>query len=56
MVDALTGEMADPSAISARLDGTALSIDFRIPPAGNGGDGATSAQLAYLVVSPRSAT
>ena len=55
MVDALTGEAADASAISARSDGSAMSIDFRIPDAGNGGDGAKRAHLAYLVVSPRAA-
>jgi hypothetical protein len=50
MVDALTGEAA---AISARSDGAALSIDFRIPEAGSDGVGALPAQLAYIVVSPK---
>ncbi|MGG1943831.1 hypothetical protein AB1286_03360 [Trinickia sp. NRRL B-1857] len=50
MVDALTG---DAAAISARSDGAALSIDFRIPRTGNDGVGAMPAQLAYLVVSPK---
>lgn len=50
MVDALTGEAA---AVSARSEGAALSIDFRIPQGGNDGVGASPAQLAYLVVSPK---
>jgi hypothetical protein len=50
MVDALTGEAV---ATSAKSDGTALSIDFRIPQGGNDRGGALPAQLAYLVVSPK---
>lgn len=54
MVDALTGEASDASAVSARVDGNGLSIDFRISEAVNGGKGQAPMQLAYLIVSPRS--
>ncbi|RDU97321.1 hypothetical protein [Trinickia dinghuensis] len=53
MVDALSGEAADASAVSARASGGGLSIDFRVPDAVNGGGGAAPMHLAYLVVSPR---
>jgi hypothetical protein len=52
MIDALTGEASDASALSAHVSGGELSIDFDIPEAVNGG-GATPVHLAYLVVSPR---
>jgi hypothetical protein len=52
MIDALTGEPADASALSVRADGNGLTIAFDVPDAVNGG-GAAPTHLAYLVVSPR---
>lgn len=50
MIDALTGEPADMSAIAARLSPDGLSIDFRVPEAVNGAGHGAPAHLAYLVV------
>lgn len=51
MIDALTGEAADASAIAARSTPDGLSIGFRIPEAVNGAGHGTPAHLAYLVIS-----
>ncbi|WP_242538549.1 hypothetical protein [Trinickia acidisoli] len=53
MIDALTGEAADASAVSVRSSDGVLSIDFSVPEAVNGGEGATPEHLAYLVVTQR---
>jgi hypothetical protein len=52
MIDALTGEAADAAALSARVDGSSVSIDLDVPEDVNGG-GAAPVHLAYLVVSSR---
>ncbi|HVW51212.1 MAG TPA: hypothetical protein VHC91_12580 [Trinickia sp.] len=53
MIDALTGEAADASAISARSSAQGLSIGFRIPEAVNGARHGAPEHLAYLVVTQR---
>ncbi|MBU6489907.1 MAG: hypothetical protein KGQ57_19115 [Burkholderiales bacterium] len=53
MIDALTGEAADASAIAARSSTQGLSIGFRIPEAVNGAGHGAPEHLAYLVVTQR---
>ena len=53
MIDAITGDAADTSAISARSGSDGLSIGIEVPDAVNGAEHGEPMHLAYLVVAQK---